>query len=71
LPSDRDLVGDVGPDKNFGEGGPVEYARGEPPDDGIIGVEPGVNCGGMYGVIENWYPVGFFYVSEWTENRVT
>ena len=53
-PTEWDLVGDVGPDKNLGEGGPVEYAWGELPDDEIIGVEPGVNFLGMYCVIENW-----------------
>ena len=69
-PSDRDLVGEDGPDKNLGEDGPVEYDLGEPPVDEIIGVEPGVTFWGMYGVIENWYPVNASYVSGYAENRV-
>ena len=69
-PSDRDLVGEVGPDKNLGEDGPVEYDTGEPPKDEIIGAKLGVTFWGMYGVIENWYPVNASYVSGYAENRV-
>lgn len=54
----------------MGEDGPVEYARGEPPEDETIGVEPGVSFCGMYGVSENWYPVNASYVSGYADNRV-
>ena len=54
----------------MGEDGPVEYDLGEPPVDEIIGVEPGVTFWGMYGVIENWYPVNASCVSGYVENRV-